>query len=249
MKYPWLKGDYADVGHQNVADGLTALRRLVFEQHVLSMDDVLAALKDDFEGHEEVRQLLRGAPKYGNDDDYADEMFNRVTNDTMRIMAQPDLYGKPMYITRGGASQHYWAGNTLSALPDGRKAWEPTADGNLSPTQGVDTQGPTAVLLSATKTNHMEYAMTTLLNMKVMPSLLQTRSGMRNLLALIKTYFERGGWHIQFNMIDPEVLLAAKADPQKYRQLVVRVAGYSAYFIELSPKIQDEIIGRTLHVC
>ena len=78
MKYPWLKGDYADVGHQNVADGLTALRRLVFEQHVLSMDEVLTALKDDFDGHEEVRQLLRGAPKYGNDDDYADEMFNRV---------------------------------------------------------------------------------------------------------------------------------------------------------------------------
>jgi pyruvate formate-lyase/glycerol dehydratase family glycyl radical enzyme len=249
MKYPWLKGDYADVGHQNVADGLTALRHLVFERQVLSMDEVLTALKDDFEGHEEVRRLLLAAPKYGNDDDYADEMFNRVTNDTMRIMAQPDLYGKPMYIIRGGASQHYWAGNTLAALPDGRKAWEPTADGNLSPVQGADTHGPTAVLLSATKTNHTEYAMTTVLNMKVMPSLLQSKNGMRNLLSLIRTYFERGGWHIQFNMIDPEVLLEAKADPQKHRELVVRVAGYSAYFIELSPKIQDEIIGRTLHAC
>jgi formate C-acetyltransferase len=249
MKYPWLKGDYADVGHQNVADGLTALRHLVFERQVLSMDEVLTALKDDFEGHEEVRRLLRGAPKYGNDDDYADEMFNRVTNDTMRIMAQPDLYGKPMYIIRGGASQHYWAGNTLAALPDGRKAWEPTADGNLSPVQGVDTHGPTAVLLSATKTNHTETAMTTVLNMKVMPSLLATTNGMRNLLSLIKTYFERGGWHIQFNMIDPEILLAAKEDPQTYRELVVRVAGYSAYFVELSPKIQEEIIGRTLHAC
>ena len=137
----------------------------------------------------------------------------------------------------------------MAALPDGRKAWELTADGNLSPVQGADTHGPTAVLLSATKINHTEYAMTTVLNMKIMPSLLQSRSGMRNLLALIKTYFERGGWHIQFNMIDPEVLLAAKADPQEYRQLVVRVAGYSAYFVELSPKIQDEIIGRTLHAC
>jgi pyruvate-formate lyase len=91
--------------------------------------------------------------------------------------------------------------------------------------------------------------MTTVLNMKVMPSLLQSKNGMRNLLSLIRTYFERGGWHIQFNMIDPEVLLEAKADPQKHRELVVRVAGYSAYFVELSPKIQDEIIGRTLHAC
>jgi formate C-acetyltransferase len=94
MKYPWLKGDYADVGHQNVADGSPPSGTLS-SSNILSMDEVLTALKDDFEGHEEVRQLLRGAPKYGNDDDYADEMFNRVTNDTMRIMAQPDLYASP----------------------------------------------------------------------------------------------------------------------------------------------------------
>ena len=101
--------------------------------------------------------------------------------------------------------------------------------------------------MSATKINHMEYAMTTLLNMKIMPSTLQTKEGIRNVLSLIKTYFDRGGWHIQFNMIDPAVLLDAKKHPEKHRELVVRVAGYSAYFVELKDKVQDEIIARTLH--
>ena len=177
MRFPWLKGDYADVGHQNVADGLTAIKKLVFEDKKLTMDELLGALDVNFEGQENIRQMLISAPKYGNDDDYADDIFNAVSLDSTRIMAQPDLYGKPMHIGRGGASQHYWAGNTISALPDGRKAWEPTADGALSPTQGMDTHGPTAVFLSATKVNQMEYAMTTLLNMKVMPSMMRTQRG------------------------------------------------------------------------
>jgi pyruvate formate-lyase/glycerol dehydratase family glycyl radical enzyme len=247
LRYPWLKGDFGDVGHQNVADGLTAIKKLVFENKKITMDDLLNALNLNFEGKEDVRQLLLSAPKYGNDDDYADDIFNQVTNDSLRILAQPDFYGKASYITRGGAAQHYWAGNTISALPDGRKAWEPTADANLSPVQGMDSKGPTAVLLSATKINHQEYAMTTLLNMKIMPTLLRTKEGIRQLLALMKTYFDRGGWHIQFNMIDPEILKDAKQHPEKHRELVVRVAGYSAYFVELSPKVQDEIITRTLH--
>ena len=247
MRYPWLKGDYADVGHQNVSDSLTAIKKLVFEDKRITMDELLNALDADFEGKEALRQMLISAPKYGNDDNYADDVFNAVSLDASRIMAQPDMYGKPMHICRGGASQHYWAGNTISALPDGRKAWQPTADANLSPAQGMDTHGPTAVLLSATKVNQMEYAMTTLLNMKVMPSTIRTKEGMRKLLSLIKTYFDRGGWHVQFNMIDPTVLLDAKKHPEKHRELVVRVAGYSAYFVELTAKVQDEIIARTLH--
>ena len=139
MRYPWLKGDYADVGHQNVADSLTALKKLVFEDKQITMDELLKALDANFENKEEIRQMLLSAPKYGNDDDYADDIFNAVSLDSSRIMAQPDSYGKPMHIVRGGASQHYWAGTTISALPDGRKAWQPTADANLSPTQGADT--------------------------------------------------------------------------------------------------------------
>ena len=247
LRYPWLGGDWADIGHQNVADGLAAIKKLVFDDKKITMDELLNALEANFEGKEKIRQMLLTAPKYGNDDDYADNIFNQVTMDSMKIMAQPDLYGKPMYIIRGGASQHYWAGKTIGALPDGRKAWEPTADATLSPVQGMDTHGPTAVLLSATKINQMEYAMTTLLNMKIMPSMVKTKEGMRKLISLIKSYFDRGGWHIQFNMIDPEVLLDAKKHPEKHRELVVRVAGYSAYFVELSPKVQDEIIARTIH--
>jgi pyruvate-formate lyase len=103
------------------------------------------------------------------------------------------------------------------------------------------------MLLSASKVNHTEYAMTTVLNMKIMPSMVQTREGMRKLISLVRTYFERGGWHIQFNMIDPEILIDAKKHPEQYHELMVRVAGFSAYFVELSPKVQDEIIARTLH--
>jgi pyruvate-formate lyase len=113
--------------------------------------------------------------------------------------------------------------------------------------QGMDTKGPTAVLLSASKVNHQEYAYATLLNMKIMPTILKTKEGMRNLISLIKAYFDRGGYHVQFNMIDSSILLDAKKHPEKHRELVVRVAGYSAYFVELVPKMQDEIIHRTLH--
>jgi pyruvate formate-lyase/glycerol dehydratase family glycyl radical enzyme len=249
LRYPWLNGgDYSDIGHQNVADGLTAIKKLVFEEKKLSMGDLLDALKVNFAGKEDIRRMLLSAPKYGNDDDYADDIFNAVSLDTTRIMAKPlSLYGKPMHNVRGGASQHYWGGKTVGALPDGRKAWEPTADANLSPVQGMDTKGPTAVFLSASKVNHQEYAYATLLNMKIMPTILKTKEGMRNLISLIKIYFERGGYHVQFNMIDSSILLDAKKHPEKHRELVVRVAGYSAYFVELVPKMQDEIIHRTLH--
>ncbi|MFC1934311.1 glycine radical domain-containing protein, partial [Chloroflexota bacterium] len=120
-------------------------------------------------------------------------------------------------------------------------------DANMSPVQGRDVKGPTAVLLSATKVNQVEHAMTAVLNMKIMPAVVRTREGIRKLLSLIKTYFDRGGWHVQFNMIDREILLEAQKHPEQYRQLMVRVAGYSAYFVELSREIQDEIIGRTEH--
>ncbi|MFC1986332.1 glycine radical domain-containing protein, partial [Chloroflexota bacterium] len=183
-----------------------------------------------------------------NDDDYADSIFNEVSLDTGRIMTQQlDLEGYPMYINKGGGSGHWWAGKYTGALPDGRKAWEATADANMSPVQGRDVKGPTAVLLSATKVNQVEHAMTAVLNMKIMPAVVRTREGIRKLLSLIKTYFDRGGWHVQFNMIDREILLEAQKHPEQYRQLMVRVAGYSAYFVELSREIQDEIIGRTEH--
>ena len=248
-RYPQLHADYADVGHQNVADSLTAIKKLVFEEKKISMTELLDALAVNFEGKEELRQMLLTAPKYGNDDDYADNTFNEVTSDTMRIMAKPlDWAGYPLYILRGGGSGHYYGGITVGALPDGRKAYVAVADGNLSPVQGMDIKGPTAVILSATKINHTEYAMTTLLNMKIMPAVVQTKEGIRKVISLVKTFFDRGGWHVQFNMIDQETLLEAQKHPEQYRNLMVRVGGYSAYFVELSPEVQNDIISRTQHI-
>jgi pyruvate formate-lyase/glycerol dehydratase family glycyl radical enzyme len=245
-RYPQISPTFTDIGHQNVADSLTSIKKLVFEGKKITMAELLDALAANYEGYEEIRQMVLNAPKYGNDDDYADEIFNAVSLDAGRIMSEPhDITGYPILVGRGGGSGHYWAGLTLGALPDGRKAFEATADAALSPVQGMDTKGPTAVILSATKVNHMEYASSTVMNMKIMPSTVQTREGISKYISLIKTYFDRGGCHIQFNMIDRDVLLNAKKEPGKYKNLLVRVAGYSAYFVELAPKIQDEIISRT----
>ncbi|MFC2003961.1 pyruvate formate lyase family protein, partial [Chloroflexota bacterium] len=248
LRYPQIRPSWTYIGHQNVADGLTAIKKLVFEEKKLTMAEILDALAVNFEGKEELRQMLLSAPKYGNDDDYADDIWNEVSLDTGRILTQQrDLEGYPMYICRGGGSGHWWGGKCTGALPDGRKAWEATADGNMSPAQGRDVKGPTAILLSATKVNQLEHAINALLNMKIMPAVVRTREGIRKLLSLIKTYFDRGGWHVQFNMVDREILLEAQKHPEQYRELMVRVAGYSAYFVELAREIQDEIIGRTEH--
>jgi pyruvate formate-lyase/glycerol dehydratase family glycyl radical enzyme len=247
-RYPQMNVGFILIGHQNVADGLTAIKKLVFEEKKITMGELLDALAVNFEGKEELRQMLLSAPKYGNDDDDPDDMFARVSLDVTRNIAQhPDWEGYPMTVMRGGGSGHFWGGMRTGALPDGRKAFEAVADGNLSPVQGMDVKGPTAVILSATRVNQTEYSITTLLNMKLMPSIVQTKEGIKKVATLIKTLFDRGGWHIQFNMVDHEILLEAQKHPEQYRSLVVRVGGYSAYFVELTPEIQNDIITRTQH--
>jgi pyruvate-formate lyase len=246
IRYPSLRGDFADVGYQNIADSLTALKKLVFEEKTLTMAEVLEALELNFEGKDAIRQMLLRAPKYGNDDDYADDVFNQVCHDVMAVQSTPDLWGKKFYVNRGGTA-NYFSGMKVGATPDGRKAWEPTADANLSPMRGCDTNGPTAVILSATKMDHMENSLGGVLNMKLMPSLLETKAGISGVVSLIKTHFDRGAWFIQFNIIEPEVLLDAREHPENHKDLLVRVAGFSAYFVELCPTIQDEVIERTLH--
>lgn len=247
-RYPQLYYGFHDRGHQNVADSLAAIKKLVFEERKIGMAELLEALAVNFEGKEKLRQMLLAAPKYGNDDDYVDGIFNDLSLWSQRRMAQErHPLGVNQRVIRGGATKHYYYGKTLGALPDGRKAGEPLADGSLSPMRGVDLKGPTAVINSATKINHLEIVTNTLFNMKVSPGILETREGVRNFIALIKTYFNRGGYHIQFNTMGQEMLLEAKKHPEKYRELLVRVAGYSAYFVDLSPEVQDEIIARTEH--
>jgi formate C-acetyltransferase len=162
-----------------------------------------------------------------------------------RIFEEKHIMGANMSTNRSGATFHYYFGKTVGALPNGRKAWLPLADGSLSPVQGSDLKGPTAVINSASKVNHTEINRNTLLNMKIPPSLIKTREGKQKFISLIKTYFDRGGYHIQFNLIENSILLDAKKHPENYRDLLVRVAGYSTYFVDLLPEVQDEIIART----
>jgi pyruvate formate-lyase/glycerol dehydratase family glycyl radical enzyme len=234
-----------DSGLQNVGDSLAAIKKFVFEEKKISMDELLNALANNFECKEELRQLLMTAPAYGNDNDYVDDIFNAISWDTGKIATDYHYYsGLPTVLFRGGATQHYWAGQAVGALPDGRKAYEPLADGILSPSQGRDIKGPTAVMLSATKMNHLEHAVASLHNLKLSPSTLYTREGINKFLSLIKTYFDLGGWHLQFNMIGQEAMIEAQKHPEQHRDLVVRVAGYSAFFIDLSPEVQNDIIRR-----
>lgn len=247
LRYPWLRGDLADAGYQNIADSLAVMKKLIFIDKKITMEALLEALKVNFVGKEDIHRQLLSAPKYGNDDDFADDIFNTVSQDIMRLTAGYEIFGKPVFLDRGGGVAHYFGGFKVGATPDGRKAGEPTGDSNLSPVQGRDTKGPTAVFLSASKINHLEHCMGTVFNMKIMPTMVRSKEGMLKLLSLIKTFFDRNGWYIQFNMIDPAVLIDAKKHPENHQELLVRVAGFSAYFVELSPQIQDEIIARTLH--
>ncbi|MDO8473402.1 MAG: DUF3029 family protein [Dehalococcoidia bacterium] len=229
----------------DVGDSLTAIKTVVFDQQKASLAELIDALDRDFEGAEELRQLLLSAPKYGNDDQTADEMVARLSHDQADIITRrTNPFGFPLRSVRQGASGHYWAGKKTGALPNGRKAWLPTYDGSASPMGGMDRKGPTAVLNSALKGLDQRVAVTTF-NQKVPLGALRSEAGMNSLAALIKSYMSRGGHHIQFNIFDAATLREAKLHPEKFRDLVVRVAGYSAFFVELSPEVQDEIIQRT----
>ncbi|MBI4330781.1 MAG: DUF3029 family protein [Chloroflexi bacterium] len=232
-------------GYVDVADSLTAIKKLVFEDKAMSMAELLEALSANFEGKDKLRAMLLAAPKYGNDDDYADEMLVDVYKWTRDICAQQlNVWGYPYRIAGRGLTRHRYFGKTVGALPEGRRAYEPLADGSLSPMRGMDVKGPTAVLNSAAKVDLLGRE-ATVLNQKFFRSAVADRDGIQKLLALVKTYFDRYGYHIQFNLFDPQTLLDAKKHPENYRDMIVRVAGYSAYFVELSSEIQDEIIART----
>ncbi len=235
---------------QNVANSMMAVKKLVFEQKKITMDELLKALSGNFEGQEELRQLLLAQPKWGNDDDEVDSLHAELWAWSAKVAKSSALHewlDLPIIAHRGGATWHYLAGKTCGAFPDGRKAGQPFADANVSPMAGTDHKGPTAVINSASKLDH-KASLDSLFNMKFPPHLLKSDENKLKLLALIKTYFGRGGYHIQFNMVSKDELLDAKAHPEAHRDLIVRVAGYSAYFVDLVPSVQDDIIARTEHV-
>jgi pyruvate formate-lyase/glycerol dehydratase family glycyl radical enzyme len=250
IRYPQMLATINIRGVQNSADSLAAIKKLVFEEKKISMEELLKAISVNFEGKEDMRMMLQSAPKYGNDDDYVDDIFNDLSLWLqVRTGEEKNPFGAKLYPCRTGAVVHVIFGKRVGALPDGRKAGEPLADGFLSPGQGRDVKGPTAMLNSASKVNHTENSKSALLNMKFDRKTLDTPEKLEKFLSLIETFFDRGGFHIQFNILDRSTLLEAQKHPEQYRNLMVRVAGFSAYFVNLAPELQNEILSRTEYQC
>ncbi|MBV4418855.1 glycyl radical protein [Clostridium tyrobutyricum] len=233
------------VGLGNVANSMAAIKKLVFEDKKFSMKNLIDALDNNFEGQEHFRQiLLNKAPKWGNDDDYVDILGKKVAKiycvevskhkNTRGGVYRPGIYS---------VSANVPLGLHVAALPDGRKSREVLSDG-IAPQHGTDSKGPTAVAKSASKLDHLKIYNGTILNQKFTPKLMETEVGKSALKNLIKSYFDMGGWHIQFNVVDAKTLRKAQASPEKYRGIIVRVAGYSAFFVELDKAVQDDIIDR-----
>jgi formate C-acetyltransferase len=233
------------VGLGTMTDALTAIKFNVYDRKTLTMPELLKALEGDFDGREALRQrLINKTPKYGNDDDYADEIMVSIFelyHDA--VNGRPNTKSGTYRINLLPTTVHIYFGKVTGATPDGRKAAEPLSEG-VSPVQGSDRHGPTAVIKSASKMDHLRTG-GTLLNQKFTPQLLSTEEGIGKLAHLIRSYFKLDGHHIQFNVVTAETLREAQKDPGKYRDLIVRVAGYSDYFVDVGPELQEEIIRRT----
>ncbi|MDY6825603.1 MAG: pyruvate formate lyase family protein [Bacillota bacterium] len=240
---------FGDGGITDTSDSLAAIKYLVFDKEKTTMAELLEALNSNWEGKEEVRQMCINAPKYGNDDDYVDDVFNHVSMKTQEILlSRPDpITGLKPFLFKGAAAGHVVRGKAIGALPNGRIAGSPLNDAGTSPMPGMDVNGPTAVINSATKVFHAWETVGLAHNMKLTKTLLNTPEKIEKVVSLIKVFMARKGWHIQFNIHSVEDLLAAKKYPDKYKNLLVRVGGYSAYFVDLPPELQDEIIARTQH--
>jgi len=235
------------VGLGSLTDCMSAIRHHVFDRRHLTMEELLAVLGQDFSGSEKVRQLLLNkTPRYGNDDDYADGLMQQLFDAYYdAVNGRPNTRGGVYRINLLPTTCHVYFGAVTGATPDGRQAGQPLSEG-ISPVQGADRRGPTAVISSAAKMDHVRTG-GTLLNQKFTPQVLEGEEGINKLAHLVRSYFKLDGHHIQFNVVSAETLRAAQAEPEKYRDLIVRVAGYSDYFCDLGRALQDEIIGRTEH--
>ncbi|MHA1690240.1 MAG: trans-4-hydroxy-L-proline dehydratase [Candidatus Heimdallarchaeaceae archaeon] len=235
------------VGLGSITDSLTSIKYNVFDKKTISMRELLDNMDENYENNEELRwKLLRETPKYGNDDDYADEIMRRVfENYYSAVNGRPNTKGGCHRINLLPTTVHIYFGSVLKATPDGRKEFQPLSEG-VSPVQGMDTKGPTGVIKSASKIDHLRTG-GTLLNQKFTPTFLEDETSLKKLLHLIRAYFKMDGHHIQFNVVSAETLRKAQKNPEEYRTLIVRVAGYSDYFVNLGEKLQNEIIERTEH--
>ena len=233
------------VGIGTITDSMSAIRTHVFEERSISMNDLLTALAADFDGFDNLRlQLANETPRYGNDDDLADDVMKRIFDSLYSaIDGKPNERNGEYHVDMLPTTCHIYFGTKTGASTDGRHAGTPLSEG-ISPVQGADQHGPTAVLKSAAKMDHLRTG-GTLLNMKFFPGLVSGDEGITTLVSLVRAYFGFNAHHVQFNIVDNETLRKAQASPNDYRDLLVRVAGYSDYFCDIGRELQDEIIART----
>lgn len=235
------------MGYGTVVDSLVAIKKLVFEDKVTTMREIADAMRANFVGYEVLRQQLMNAPKYGNNDPYVDALAKEVDRNALEFTHK---YSKSMGIFMNlrlvPFTSHVPFGKVVGATPNGRTAWFPLSDGS-SPSQGADTNGPTAILMSNFNSKNYDFRerAARLLNIKFTPACVAGDEGTQKLSAFIRTWCDLRLWHVQFNVVNKETLLAAKADPERYKGLIVRIAGYSAYFCDLSDDLQDDLIART----
>ena len=235
------------IGFATLVDSLSAVKKCVYEDKSISMDELLRALDDNFEGHEALRLRLTRAPRFGNNDMYADSIglaVDRATQEYCHKYA-PET-GLRIDIRTVSVTANVPHGKEVGALPCGRKAWMPFSDGS-SPAQGADLRGPTQSIISNYNTKNWDYneRAARLLNIKFSPKCLEGDAGTEKLVSFIRVFCDLKLWHLQFNVINRETLLAAQENPERYRNLIIRIAGYSAYFTELSRDLQNDLISRT----
>jgi formate C-acetyltransferase len=232
----------------DTADSLMAIKKLVFDDGTLTMAELMDALDGNFTGarRQEIRQQCLAAPKFGNDIDSVDLLAKDLSAFSAAVVTGYDNSPYQHFKSvREGLSWHYAAGLGVGALPNGRKALEPLNDGSASPMRGADTSGPTAVLRSILKARFYEHSYVQALNQKFTPTLLGSDESLDKLVTMTNAFLKNGGTHIQYNIVDTEELLDAKAHPEAHKDLIVRVGGFSAYFVQLSPQIQDDVILRS----
>lgn len=242
---PYITDGVSVVGAPNVADSLAAMKKVVFEDKKITLERLLEALEKDFEGEDEILSLVTKAPKYGNDIDYVDDVMIDIFDHFSKTLSQyrganDSRFAVSAYV----ASGNLMLGAAVGALPDGRRSGTSLCEGGLSPYPGRNTNGSTSTINSVTKLDIVKMSAGAALNMKFNPDSLKDREKMRKFASLIRTYFDKGGYHLQFNIVSTDMLKEAQKFPEKHKDLLVRVATYSAFFTQLGPECQQEIIDR-----
>lgn len=243
---PYMRECFGFSGLPNVGDSLAAIKKVVFDDKLTDIARLIDALDKNFMGKDQLLHALSKSPKYGNDIDYVDMIINDIiVLFEGELSKYRGLFGSKPAVAVATGTGHLIMGTQVGATPEGRKAGEPFAEGGISPHQGRNTSGPTATLRSVTKLDHLKVRGGSVLNMKFNPDVFADEKKKSKFMSMLRTYCESGGYHVQFNIVSSETLRDAQKHPEKYKDLLVRVATYSAYFVELSPRMQEDIIART----